>query len=122
MSLPTLVSEAQIRPFSYYWKAQIRSGMVLHRRLFALVDCFGDANRTSAYERGCRLSEHLEVVITVSSPIRPQYRLWVELSARTEHHLLDLTPQSCAEKVKAAAFSGSVPLQAPSDRALAPIT
>ena len=88
MNLPTLVSEDQIRPFSYYWEHQIRSAMMLQGRFYALVETFSEANRALAYEQGCRLSERLDIVITVVQWPSPQYRLWVELSSRTDKGLL----------------------------------
>ena len=88
MSLPTLIPENQIRPFNYYWEGQVRSGMAVRGRLYALLDCFSENNRAIAYEKGCELAKDHEVVVTVTQEIRPQYHLWVALAAGTDKSLL----------------------------------
>ncbi|MEL6383273.1 MAG: hypothetical protein AAFQ89_12645 [Cyanobacteria bacterium J06626_18] len=88
MSLPTLLPENQIRPFNYYWEGQVRSGMAVRGRLYALLDSFSETNRAIAYEKGCELAKDCDVVVTVSQAMRPEYHLWVALSAGTNVDLL----------------------------------
>ncbi|MGF1525003.1 MAG: hypothetical protein ACFBSF_21970 [Leptolyngbyaceae cyanobacterium] len=88
MSLPTLLPENQIRPFNYYWKGQVRSGMAVRGRLYALLDSFSETNRAIAYEKGCELAKNCDVVVTVSQKIHPEYHLWIALTAGTNVDLL----------------------------------
>ena len=97
MSLPTLLSESQIRPFNYYWDGHVRLGMAVRGRLYALLDCFSENNRASAYEKGCELAEDNDVVMTVTQAVRPEYHLWIALTATTDTALLaDAVPKSSA--------------------------
>ncbi|MBE7385992.1 MAG: hypothetical protein F6J95_031970 [Leptolyngbya sp. SIO1E4] len=88
MNLPTLLSEKQIRSFNYYWEGEVRPGMSVGGCLYALLDCFSEDNRAAAYERGCQLASNHDVVLTVSQSTRPQYRLWIALSASTDLSML----------------------------------
>lgn len=88
MRLPTLLPENQIRPFNYYWEGQVRSGMSVRGRLYALLDCFSENNRAIAYEKGCELAEDYDVVMTVTQAVRPEYHLWVALTSGTDKTLL----------------------------------
>lgn len=95
MSLPILVSDHQVRSFKYYWEGQIRTGMSFKGHLYALHDCFTERDRTLAYEKGCRLAERCEVIITVSQALESEYRLWIEIAATTNPQLLATPPQDC---------------------------
>ncbi|NER80978.1 MAG: hypothetical protein F6K42_15705 [Leptolyngbya sp. SIO1D8] len=88
MNLPTLLSENQIRSFSYYWQGEVRLGMSTSGHLYALLDCFGEDKRAIAYEKGCQLASEHDVVLTVSQGNHPQYRLWISLSSKTNLAML----------------------------------
>lgn len=93
MNLPTLLPESQIHPFSYYWEGEVRSGMTLRGRLYALLDCFPEQRRAIAYETGCKLAEEHEVVITVGKDTHFYYGLWIALCPSTSQILQTYTCQ-----------------------------
>jgi hypothetical protein len=84
MSLSTLLSEKDVRPFSYYWKADICTGMILHGRLYGLLDYYSSAHRAKAFERGYALSARHDVVVSVVNGTHTAYKLWVALNPQTE--------------------------------------
>ena len=88
MALPTLLSENQINIFDFYWEGRLRSGMSVDGRLYALLSDFANNERAQAYDKGCRLAQTAEdVVLTASSGLQPQYRLWLRLVSRNSHWL-----------------------------------
>jgi len=95
MSLPNLLSEDQVRAFSYYWEGSIRSGMAVQGRLYALLDCYPVSERVKAFEKGCELSDSHDVVLTVSNTQKVVYRLWIALAADTHKSLLSQALQFC---------------------------
>lgn len=117
MQLPELIPDEQIHAFSYYWEGEIRSGMMLRGRLYALVDCFSAAQRSEAYEQGCRLSADLDAVLSVSSYGPGLYRLWVKLSTVKDPTLLKQSKPDCRPPVLSpasrspATFPKSTPIQ-----------
>lgn len=84
MLLPKLLREDQTRPFSYYWEGEMRAGMSAQGHLYALLGCFKNHERLTAFEKGCRLAENYDVILTVSQTEPVQYRLWIALSSRTD--------------------------------------
>jgi hypothetical protein len=80
MTLPTLLSEGNVRCFNFYWQGQIRTGMSLRGHLFALLGPYAENERAIAFERGCELSTDHDVVVTVSSQAPVVYKLWLALS------------------------------------------
>lgn len=96
MNLPTLLAEQQIRSFNYYWKGEVRPGMTSCGRLYALLDCFSERERTSAYEKACQLAGEHDVVLTVSQEKPPHYRLWIALSSGTNLSLLSRVSARCS--------------------------
>ena len=84
MQLPKLLKEEQIRPFNYYWQNDIRSGMWANGHLYALLGCFEAEERAIAFEKGCRLADKGDVVLTVSASTPARYRLWIALSNQTD--------------------------------------
>lgn len=95
MNLPTLLNEEQICPFSYYWEGEVRPGMSVNGRLFALLECFAEEKRAIAYEQGCQLAEDHDVVITATRGSNPQYHLWIALSSGTDKTLLSYAGKCC---------------------------
>lgn len=95
MNLPRLVPEAQINPFTYYWEGKVRPAITTCGRLYGLLGCFSEKERTFAYERGCQLSDKHKIVMTVSKELGVQYRLWVELSTATDASLLSEVGLCC---------------------------
>lgn len=100
MQLPTLLPENQVRPFSYYWEEEVRSGMTLQGRLYALLDCFPESRRAVAYETGCQLAEEHDIVITVGKDTQFYYALWIALCSGASEVLMaygsraDTVPQT----------------------------
>lgn len=80
MRLPVLLDESQISPFHYYWENSIRLGMIFRGQIYGWVQHFPEAQRTRAYEQGIELSNHMDVVLSVS-PAEHTYSLWIQLSA-----------------------------------------
>lgn len=110
MDLPTLLPENQIHLFSYYWEGEIRSGMTLQGRLYALLDCFPENRRIVAYETGCQLAENHDVVITVGKDTQNYYSLWISLCPSTSEVLSAYSGSGrCTVKARRASATVSSP-------------
>ena len=79
MSLPSLISEQQVRPFNYYQDGAIFCAIAFQHRFYKRVYQFDQVERSKAYAIGCQLGERgRDVVITASNQ---HYTLWVDLHA-----------------------------------------
>lgn len=70
--------------------------MSIDGRLYALLSDFSHDERTLAYEKGCQLAQSADdVVLTASSGLQPQYRLWLRLASQNRHWLEDQSHDDC---------------------------
>lgn len=111
MSLPTLVSEDQIRRFNYCWHGQVRTGMFFKDRLFTCLGGFEEDERAVAYEHACRLAQNHDVVMTAAQQVPRQYYLWAEISAHMDTALLQTQESLAALSQKRRGAAGVIPLQ-----------
>lgn len=77
MNLPILLSADEVSTFSYHQGGESQSVMMMHGRLYGLLNFFSEEERLLVYEKGCQLSKEHDVVITVSQKLDSKYYLWI---------------------------------------------
>lgn len=88
MNLPTVVPQELICPFAYYWRGEIRTGMMLNGQIYDRYSCFAANRRQVAYELGERLMIQVDVVMTVSWQDHEKYQIWLNLATLEDVALL----------------------------------
>ncbi|MDX2243624.1 MAG: hypothetical protein NW224_23335 [Leptolyngbyaceae cyanobacterium bins.302] len=94
-TVPLVVDENQVAPFTFYWNGAVRLGMRYDHELYGLMHEVSLYARLDAYQMGCEmLAQGLPVLITAS---RQRYALWLNLRnpAATQQELKIFEPKAC---------------------------
>jgi hypothetical protein len=89
MNLPSVIPHDKIRSFAYYWRGQVRTGMMVGGKLYGLYRVFSTGQRDRAYETSSELQRKVEALISVASNARQQYQVWVDLTTVQDISLLN---------------------------------
>ncbi|HEY9644934.1 MAG TPA: hypothetical protein V6C88_01120 [Chroococcidiopsis sp.] len=98
--LPTIVHEHAVRRFYFYNDGTMYEGMSYQNRLYKLVDTFSMADKSYAYQLGCKLSYAGSQTVITATPY--QHRVWTDLQTP-----IDLDSLSASSRNQATTASSS---------------
>ncbi|MDX2216609.1 MAG: hypothetical protein SFY66_25320 [Oculatellaceae cyanobacterium bins.114] len=78
-TLPTIIHETSVNPFTFYFDGSFHQGMNHQGRLYKLFTTFLPAQRATAFVCACKLAaQETQTIVTASAH---HYRVWTDLSA-----------------------------------------
>ena len=74
--LPPVISEADCRPFKFWFNSRVQDGMSYEGELFYRSQTVGPSDRASLYLQACKLTKQTQVAVTAAEN---SYSLWISL-------------------------------------------